>query len=69
MTITTGERGRFFEFNTRRYQIVPRFEGLKNPLKLDSHWHLRGVCLAQEARDGNKHGGRANGSIPYARKR
>jgi hypothetical protein len=43
LATTTGERGRLFEIRTRKYQIVPRFEGRNEVRKLYSPLHLRVV--------------------------
>jgi hypothetical protein len=43
LIIAKGERGKLLEISTRKYQIVPRLEGLKKVRKLGSHWHLRAV--------------------------
>ena len=43
MATARGERGKFFEIRTRKYQIVPRFEGRNEVRKLNLSLHLRVV--------------------------
>ena len=43
LIIAKGERGKLLEISITKYQLVPRFEGLKKVRKFGSHWHLRAV--------------------------